>query len=79
MTDFDCGVKSIRFRDLQLFLINFRNNFLILNQVLLIFKCASGQAFLEQNPSYSSKFCEIARTLLCHRAILAQENYKILI
>jgi len=37
------------------------------------------QAFFGQNPSYSSKFCELARTFLGHRAILARENYKILI
>jgi len=33
--------------------------------------------FFGQNPSYGSKFCEMDRTFLGHRAILAQENYKI--
>jgi len=34
-------------------------------------------SYFGQNPSYGSKFCEIAQTFLGHRAILDRENHKI--
>jgi len=39
----------------------------------------SKQAFFGQNPSYSSKFSELARIFLDYRAILAREIYIILL
>jgi len=62
-----CCLSNLLIEKLIILGIHYQNNY-------------SDQAFFfGQNPSYSSKFCELARTFLGHRAILARENYKILI